>query len=135
MMKDTINYQDFDKVDIRVGKVISATDPEWSEKLLELTVDFGQEIGQKTILSGVKKWYTPADFQGNLYPFIINLEERKMGQGVSQGMMLMVDPSTSSGQAPSTGSHQLGGQAGQVSDEKPVAIKLDQTLTPGTILR
>lgn len=111
-MKSVINYQDFDKVDIRVGKVVSATDPQWSEKLIEFVVDFGDEIGQKTILSGVKKWYAPADFQGNLYPFIINLEERKMGEGVSQGMMLMVD-----------------------SEDKPVAIKLDHTLTPGTILR
>ena len=111
-IKDTINYQDFDKVDIRVGKVVVASDPEWSEKLIELSVDFGEEIGQKTILSGVKKWYRPEDFQGNCYPFIINLQERKMGEGISQGMMLMVD-----------------------AQEKPIAIKLDQGLTPGIILR
>lgn len=110
--KEEIQYQDFDKVDIRVGQVVAAVIPEWSEKLIELTVDFGEEIGQKTILAGVKQWYQAEDFIDHLYPFIVNLAERKMGPGVSQGMMLMVD------------------EPGQ-----PVPIKLDQGLTPGSILR
>lgn len=90
-MKPTITYEDFDKLDLRIGKVVAAVAPEWSEKLLEFKVDFGPEIGEKTILSGVKAWFAPEDFVGNHYVFVINLAERKMGEGVSQGMMLMAD--------------------------------------------
>lgn len=90
-MKPVIQYSDFEKLDLRVGKIIAATIPEWSQKLLEFRVDFGSEIGQKTILSGVKAWYVPDDFIGKHYVFVINLAERQMGQGVSQGMMLMAD--------------------------------------------
>ncbi len=90
-MKPTIQYPDFDKLDIRVGKVIDASAPDWSNKLLEFTVDFGEELGEKTILSGVRKWYSPEDFIGSSFLFVVNLAERKMGEGVSQGMMLMAD--------------------------------------------
>jgi len=90
-IKEIIEYSDFDKVDIRVGKVIASSSPDWSTKLLEFTVDFGSEIGEKTIFSGIKKWYSPDDFVGNYYLFVVNLAERKMGEGISQGMMLMSD--------------------------------------------
>jgi methionyl-tRNA synthetase len=92
-MKPIITFDEFAKNDFRVGHIIAASSPEWSEKLIELTVDFGPEIGQKTILSGIRKWYSSEQMVGKLYPFIINLAERKMGQGISQGMMLMVDAS------------------------------------------
>jgi tRNA-binding EMAP/Myf-like protein len=58
---------------------------------LELKVDFGQEIGRRTILAGVKNYYTPDELKGNNYLFVVNLAEKKMGPGVSQGMILMVD--------------------------------------------
>jgi len=90
-IKEIIEYSDFEKVDIRIGKVIASSSPEWSNKLLEFTVDFGEDIGERTILSGIKKWYSPDDFIGNYYIFVVNLAERKMGEGVSQGMMLMSD--------------------------------------------
>ena len=90
-MKPTIEYTDFEKLDIRVGKILTAEAPEWSNKLLKFTVDFGSEIGEKTILSGVKQWYPPEEFVGKMYVFIVNLAERKMGESVSQGMMIMAD--------------------------------------------
>lgn len=111
-MKDLITYQDFDKLDLRSGKVVAATAPEWSEKLLEFQVDFGSEIGQKTILSGIKAWYRPEEFVGHSYLFVVNLAERKMGPGVSQGMMVMVD-----------------------EDEQPVPFKLPEGTKPGAVVR
>lgn len=90
-MKPSIEYSDFDKLELRIGKVIAAEAPEWSQKLLKFTVDFGPEIGEKTILSGVKQWYQPEDFIGKSFVFVVNLAERKMGEAVSQGMMLMAD--------------------------------------------
>lgn len=94
MTKETINYSDFEKLDIRVGRVIDAKAPDWSEKLLEFEVDFGLEIGKRTIFSGIKKDYDPDFFIDRMYIFVVNLAERKMGQGVSQGTMLMVDDSS-----------------------------------------
>jgi len=94
MIKETINYSEFEKLDIRVGRVIGATSPDWSEKLLEFEVDFGPEIGRRTIFAGIKKEYNPEFFKDRMYIFVVNLAEKKMGQGVSQGMMLMVDDSS-----------------------------------------
>jgi methionyl-tRNA synthetase len=115
-MKPTIEYADFEKLDIRVGKIIAAVAPEWSNKLLQETVDFGPEIGQKTILSGIRKWYTPEDLIGKNFPFIINLAERKMGEEVSQGMMLMVDTIIN-------------------GESQPTVVPLADSIEPGTILR
>lgn len=111
-MKPTIEYSDFEKLDIRVGKVVEAAAPEWSKKLLQFTVDFGAEIGTKTILSGIKEWYSPDDFVGNSYMFIVNLAERKMGDGVSQGMMMMAD-----------------------GEGQPVPFVLTPAVEPGTVVR
>lgn len=111
-MKPTIEYPDFDKVDLRVGKIIAAQEPEWSNKLLEFTVDFGKEIGEKTILSGIKKWYQPEFFVGKKFAFVVNLAERKMGEGVSQGMMIMAD-----------------------EEERPVVFEVAADVTPGMVIR
>lgn len=92
-MKDTITYDDFAKLDIRVGQIVAATVPEWSEKLIELNVNFGEEIGERTILAGVKAWYDAEFFQDKKGIFIVNLAPRKMGPSESQGMMLMCDTS------------------------------------------
>lgn len=88
-MKPIIEYADFEKLDLRVGLVVSAALPEWSNKLIEMRVDFGAEIGQKTIFAGIRKF---VDFQTLLnkkFVFIVNLAERKMGEGTSEGMMLV----------------------------------------------
>lgn len=90
-MSETIQFDDFLKVEMRVGLVTEVQVPEWSEKLLQFTVNFGGEIGQKTIFSGVKKWYTESDFLNKKFPFVVNLAPRKMGPAVSEGMMMMVD--------------------------------------------
>ena len=52
-MKSTIEYFDFEKLDLRVGEVVDAIVPAWSEKLIELKVNFGDEIGEKTIFSQI----------------------------------------------------------------------------------
>lgn len=115
-MKPNIEYADFEKLDIRVGLITAAEAPDWSQKLLQFTVEFGSEIGVKTILSGIRKWYAPEDFVGKKYPFIINLAERKMGQGVSQGMMLMADSIID-------------------GEEHPTVTALPDQVAPGTVIR
>jgi methionyl-tRNA synthetase len=90
-MADTIQFSDFTKVEMRVGLVTAVSAPEWSEKLLEFSADFGPEIGTRRVLSGVRQWYSEADFLNKKFPFVVNLAERKMGPSSSQGMMMMVD--------------------------------------------
>lgn len=90
-MKPTIAFSDFDKLELRVGTIIEASLPEWSAKLIQFRVDFGDEIGQKTIFSGIKKWYQPDDLLNKQGVFLLNLEPKKMGDQLSEGMMLMAD--------------------------------------------
>jgi methionyl-tRNA synthetase len=88
-MKDTIAFEDFAKVDIRMGTVTAAEVPEGSNKVIKLTVDFGEEEGVRTIFSGIKDWYEPTDLVGKILPFIINLLPKRMGNlGESQGMLV-----------------------------------------------
>ncbi|HSA83441.1 MAG TPA: methionine--tRNA ligase subunit beta [Patescibacteria group bacterium] len=86
-MKPIITFDDFAKLDLRVGTIINCEEKEGSDKLLRLTVDFGDE-GKRTILSGIKAWYKPEDLKDKQFIFIINLEPRKMMGEFSEGMLL-----------------------------------------------
>ncbi len=79
---DQINFDDFKKLDIRIGKILSA-------KLLKLQVDFGTENRQ--ILAGIAKFYPPELLVGKLCPFAFNLAPKVMGELESQGMILCAD--------------------------------------------
>lgn len=94
-----ITIDDFAKVEIRVGKVIKAENVEKSEKLIRLTVNFGDET--RTIFTGVRPFgYDATDFADKQFLFVTNLKPKKMMGEASQGMILAVDgPSTGSGQA------------------------------------
>jgi methionine--tRNA ligase beta chain len=87
-VSDTISFSDFEKVDLRVGKVLEASFPEGSEKLIRLRVDFKDE--ERIIFTGLKAWYEPEFFQDKLFIFVYNLEPRKMMGEESQGMLLAV---------------------------------------------
>ena len=89
-MKPRITYDDFAKLDLRIGKVIDCEHKEGSNKLFRLTVDFGDE-GTKNILSGIAQFYTPEELVGKSFVFIINLEPRKMMGEFSEGMILAAD--------------------------------------------
>lgn len=85
-----ITFEDFAKVELKVGTVMDAEDVEESEKLLKLKVDLGEEKPRQ-ILAGVKKWYKPKDFIGKQVVVVVNLEPRTMMGLESQGMMLAAD--------------------------------------------
>lgn len=91
MKKDTCAFPDFMKLDIRVGEVTNAQRVEGSNKLIELTVNLGEEYGAVTIFTGMQKWYSPEDFQDKKFLFIANLEPKKMMGRESQGMILSGD--------------------------------------------
>jgi methionyl-tRNA synthetase len=90
-LKGEIVFDDFAKVDIRIGKVIAAEKMEKSDKLLKLTIDSG--LDKRTILSGIAKHYTAEEMVGKQVTFIANLAPRKMMGIESQGMILMAEDS------------------------------------------
>lgn len=91
---DTITFDQFSAIDIRIGTVVKAEVPEWSHWVIKLTVDFGSEIGQKVCFSGIMKFYKPEDLEGNQYPFVTNLAPKKIGPDgdMSECMMIMAVP-------------------------------------------
>ncbi len=90
---DIINYEDFAKVDIRVGTVVSAEVPEGSKKVIKLEVDFGEELGNRIIFSGIKEFFGPDDLVGVQLPFVVNFPAKKMGSlGESNGMLVAASP-------------------------------------------
>lgn len=84
-----VNFEHFLQLEMRVGKVIAASAPKWSKKLIKQQVDFGT-LGQKTIFSALRSWFTPEDFLQKSFVYVTNIPERKMGEEVSQGMILAV---------------------------------------------
>lgn len=85
-----ITFADFSKIDFRVGKVVKAENIEGAESLLRLKVDFG-ELGERIILSGIKRWYKTKDLEGKNYIFVFNLEPKKMMGEESQGMIMAAE--------------------------------------------
>lgn len=109
-MKPIITFDDFSKLDLRVGKVLECSRKERSEKLLRLTVDFGQE-GTRNILSGIATWYTPEDLIGKLFIFVLNLQPRKIMDEMSEGMILAAE------------------------GKKPIPLKPKSSVPPGSTIR
>ena len=87
---DTIGFDDFAKLDLRIAKIIKADAIEGSDKLLQLTVDIGDET--RNILAGIRSAYAPEDLEGKLTLVIANLAPRKMRFGCSEGMVLAAGP-------------------------------------------
>ena len=84
---DQIKYDDFAKIEFLVGKIKEVIEVEGSEKLLRLQVDFGEE-SCRTVFSGIKKWYSPADLIGKKTVFVTNIKPRKIMGEESQAMIL-----------------------------------------------
>lgn len=84
---DQITYDDFAKVEFRVGEIIEAKNVEKSEKLIRLIVNFGEELGQKIVYSGIRQWYSPADLLNKKTIFIINMIPKKIMGEESEAMI------------------------------------------------
>lgn len=85
--EDFITIDDFTKIDLRIGEVISCNAVEGSKKLLQLSVDLGEDK-PRNIFSGIAAHYKPEDLVGQKVVVVANLKPRKMKFGVSEGMVL-----------------------------------------------
>ena len=105
-----INFEDFAKVELKVGTVVDAEDIEGSEKLLKLKVNLGEEQPRQ-VLAGIKQWYKPEALIGKQIVIVATLEPRMMMGLESQGMILCADGS------------------------KPIFLKPSQKVLPGTKIK
>ena len=86
---DFCEFDDFEKLDIRVGKVLECEKVAKSDKLLRFTLEVGSE--KRQILSGIAKYHTPDELIGKNVIFIANLKPRKIMGLESQGMILSAE--------------------------------------------
>jgi methionyl-tRNA synthetase len=85
--KENCSYDDFSKMDIRVGTIIEAEKVAKTKKLLKLKIDTG--IDQRTVVSGIAEYYEPEQVIGQQVCILVNLEPRELKGIMSQGMILM----------------------------------------------
>jgi methionyl-tRNA synthetase len=88
-LKETVAFDDFAKMDIRIGEIVAAEKMEKSKKLLKLQVNDG--FITRTILSGIAEHFAPEDLVGKQVTFLANLAPRKMMGIESEGMILMAE--------------------------------------------
>ena len=93
-IKPTVSFEDFSKLDIRVGTIVVCEPVDGSEKLYRLEVDFGQSsneagTGKKQILAGIKKFYSIEQLLGRQAIFVLNLAPRDIMGLTSNGMLIV----------------------------------------------
>jgi tRNA-binding protein len=115
---DQITFDDFEKVEVRIGTVVEASVPRWSHWVMRIKVDLGEELGIKTAFSGIMKFYTPEDLIGKQFPFVVNLKPKTIGpeKELSEVMMIMSVP-------------------GEGEDVKPVLFSIPEKVPNGTPVR
>ena len=87
--KPNVQFDDFAKLEFRVGEVIACEEVAKSKKLLKETIKIGNET--RTILSGIKKWYSAEDMVGKKVMVVCNLEPRKIAGELSEGMIVAAE--------------------------------------------
>ncbi|MDD5832513.1 MAG: methionine--tRNA ligase [Clostridiales bacterium] len=87
--KPNVTFDDFARLEFRVGEVIACEEVPKSKKLLKETIRLGSEI--RTVVSGIKKWYRPEDMVGKKVMVVCNLEPRRIAGELSQGMIVAAE--------------------------------------------
>lgn len=105
-----VTFDDFKKLEIRIGKIISSEKVEGADKLLKLEVDFG-EI-QSQLIAGIAQYYKPEELVNKEIPVLVNLEPRRIKGIESQGMLLAV-----------------------VEGKKPILLHPDREVLPGSMIK
>lgn len=88
MTEGIVNFDDWQKIDLRVAKILKVEDIEGADKLYKLTLDVGKKIGKRTVCAGIKNYYKKDELEGRKIIIFVNLAPRKMRGIESQGMIL-----------------------------------------------
>ena len=87
--KENITFDEFSKMDIRIGTILEAEKVAKTKKLLKLKIDTG--IDQRTVVSGIAEFFSPEDIIGQQVSILVNLAPRDIKGITSQGMILMAE--------------------------------------------
>ncbi|MDD2274528.1 MAG: methionine--tRNA ligase subunit beta [Candidatus Pacebacteria bacterium] len=85
---EIINFEDFIKIDLRIGKIIEAEKVEGSTKIIKTIVDLGED--KKQVLAGIGEFYTPEELIDKVVAVVVNLSPKKIMGFDSEGMILAV---------------------------------------------
>lgn len=88
MTEGIVDFSEWEKIDLRVGKIAKVEEIEGADKLYKLTVDLGKEIGKRTVCAGIKKYYSKDELKNKKIILFVNLAPRMMRGIESQGMLL-----------------------------------------------
>jgi methionyl-tRNA synthetase len=88
MTEGIVSFNDWSKLDFRVGQIVEVEDIEGADKLYKLMIDVGSEIGKRTVCAGLKPYFSKEELKGKELILFVNLEPRKMRGIESQGMIL-----------------------------------------------
>ncbi len=88
-----ISFEEFQKLDLRIGKILEANQIPGSRNLIRMTVDFGTE--KRQAVAGLLQWYKPQDLVGKKCAFILNLQRRKLMGVESQCMVFAAEDARS----------------------------------------
>jgi methionine--tRNA ligase beta chain len=91
-MAEEITFADFQKIDLRIGKILEATVVPESKKLIKIIVDFGTE--KRQAVAGLLKYYKPEELVGKKCVFLLNLQRRMLAGIESQCMILAAEDET-----------------------------------------
>ena len=83
---EMVGFQDFAKLDLRVGRIVEVKNHPQADKLYLLRVDVGEKVIQ--LVAGIKQFYAPHDLEGRLIVVLVNLEPKSIRGQISQGMLL-----------------------------------------------
>jgi methionine--tRNA ligase beta chain len=104
---DTISFTEFKKINLQVGKIIKVESLKGYNKILKLWVNLGNE--ERQIMSGIAKYYSPEDLINKYIIVCTNLEPKKFGENISNGMILAAE-----------------------KDNKPVLLTVFEEVEPGS---
>jgi methionine--tRNA ligase beta chain len=104
---DTISFTEFKKINLQVGKIIKVESLKGYNKILKLLVNLGTE--ERQIMSGIAKYYSPEDLINKYIIVCTNLEPKKFGENISNGMILAAE-----------------------KDNKPVLLTVFEEVEPGS---
>ena len=92
LLDNEITFAEFEKLDLRIGKIIEVTPIPNSKKLMKVIVSFGSE--ERQAVAGLLKWYKPEDLIGKKCAFLLNLEKKILAGEESQCMILAAEDNT-----------------------------------------
>ena len=87
-MEGIVEFGDWEKIDLRVAQIKNIEEIEGADKLWKLTLDVGEEIGERIVCAGIKEHYSKKELEGKKIVLFVNLAPRKLRGIESQGMVL-----------------------------------------------